>query len=276
MRGRVVPLSRPRKLIGDLMHFASGVPTVPVQRRMVLAPVAATRQLARERPSWTAIFAKAFALVASEFPELRRAYCKFPWPHLYEYPASVAGVTVERDYHGEKAVFTVRVKDPASMSLTELTARLRAGAETPVEEVKDFRRALRVCGLPRPLRRLLWWLGLNIGRQRANYFGTFGVSVYSALGAESLHPLSPLTVTLNYGVIAADGAVDVRVIYDHRVLDGATVARALVRLEGVLNTAIRDELALAACGDALRPRSEAAEADERGVGGETSSTPRAA
>src|SRR6202011_12683 len=89
---------------------------------------------------------------------------------------------------------------------------------------------------PRPVRRLVWWFGLNAwGRKRANYMGTFGVSVYGGLGAASLHPLSPLTTTLNYGVIAADGTVDVRLIYDHRVLDGATVARALEELEWVLN-----------------------------------------
>jgi hypothetical protein len=87
---------------------------------------------------------------------------------------------------------------------------------------------------------------LNLGRQRANYFGTFGVSVYSALGAESLHPLSPLTTTLNYGVFAPDGSADVRLVYDHRVTDGATVARALTRLEDVLNTALRAELLAAA------------------------------
>ncbi len=242
MRGRVVPLSRPRRLITDLMYFAAGVPTVPVQRRMALGPLVAARRAAPLRPSWTAVFTKAFALTAAEFPELRRAYCKFPWPHLYEYPASVAAVTVERDYHGEKAVFTVRIKDPASLTLAEIADRIRRGTETPVEQVKDFRRALRVSGLPRPVRRLLWWLGLNIGRQRANYFGTFGVSVYSALGAESLHPLSPLTATLNYGVIAVDGTVEVRLIYDHRVLDGATVARALARLEAVLNDELLAEL----------------------------------
>ena len=33
------------------------------------------------------------------------------------------------------------------------------------------------------------------------------MSVYSGLGAESLHPLSPLTTTLNYGVIRPDGAI---------------------------------------------------------------------
>ena len=96
--------------------------------------------------------------------------------------------------------------------------------------------------LPRPLRRTLWWLGLNIGRQRGNFFGTFGVSVYSALHAELLHPLSPLTALLNYGVISDDGHLDVRIIYDHRVMDGATVARALGRLEQILNSVILEEV----------------------------------
>jgi pyruvate/2-oxoglutarate dehydrogenase complex dihydrolipoamide acyltransferase (E2) component len=34
----------------------------------------------------------------------------------------------------------------------------------------------------------------------------------------------------------------VRIIYDHRVMDGATVARALARLEQILNTSILDEI----------------------------------
>jgi hypothetical protein len=93
-------------------------------------------------------------------------------------------------------------------------------ATAPVGEVKDFLRALRVAGLPRPLRRRLWWLGLNVCRQRADYFGTFAVTAYPALGAESLHPQSPLTATLTYGLIGADGRADVRLAYDHRVLDG--------------------------------------------------------
>jgi hypothetical protein len=66
--------------------------------------------------------------------------------------------------------------------------------------------------------------------------------VYSALNAESLHPLSPLTALLNYGVIERDGSVAVRIMYDHRVMDGATVARALGRMEQILNSVIRDEL----------------------------------
>ncbi len=242
MRGRAIPLSLSRRFICDLMHFANGVPSIPVQRRMALGPLAQKRRQTPDRPPWSAIFARAFALLADEVPGFRRAYCKFPWPHLYEYPCSVASVSVERDYRGEKAVFATRIKDPARASLAEVAAAVRAAVLDPVEKVREFRRLLWISALPRPVRRLLWWLGLNIGRQRANYFGTFGVSVYSALGAESLHPLSPLTATLNYGVIGANGAVDVRIIYDHRVLDGATVARGLARMEELLLTVLLDEL----------------------------------
>jgi pyruvate/2-oxoglutarate dehydrogenase complex dihydrolipoamide acyltransferase (E2) component len=229
-------------MVADLMHFAAGVPTVPVQRRMHLAPVVAARNAAHDRPSWTAIFTKAYAQVAAEFPELRRAFVKFPWPHLYEYPTSAANVTVEREYEGERAVLGFRIKDPASQSIAQLSRQLRHAATAPVGSIKTFRRALKVAGYPRLVRRLLWWLALNIGRQRANYAGTFAVSVYSGLGAESLHPLSPWTTLLNYGVIAPDGACDVRIIYDHRVMDGANVARSLARLEEVLCGPIVEEL----------------------------------
>ena len=243
MRGRRIPLSRARRLVIDFMHFASGVPTVPVQRRIKLQPVIDARGRPGRPPGVDGHLGRRRSPSSSaEVPELRRAYCKCPWPHLYESRRPVASVVVERDYEGEKAILIGRVKDPAALPLPELTRRLRAFGETPVDEVKDFQRALRMTRLPRPVRRALWWVGLNVGRQRARHFGTFGVCVYSALGAESLHPLSPLTTILNYGVFSPDGAVDVRVVYDHRVMDGAVVARALGRLEEVLTGPIVDEL----------------------------------
>lgn len=243
MRGRMIPLSPPRRFIGDLMHFAAGVPTVPVQRRMHLAEVVAARAaITSDRPSWPAIFVKAYARVAAEVPALRRAYVKLPWPHLYEYPASVASVAVERDYRGEPAVFFGKIGDPANKPLAAVSALVKSFASDPIESLKPFRKMLALARLPRPVRRLGLWLGLNTARTRPGQFGTFGVTVYSALGAESLHPLSPLTTTLNYGVIAADGTVDVRIVYDHRVLDGATVARALAKLEAELTGSVLAEL----------------------------------
>lgn len=242
MRGTSVPLSAPRRFLIDLMHFSAGVPTVPVQRRMQLAVVAEARLRAADRPGWPAVFIKAYARVAARVPELRRAYVRLPWPHLYEYPTSVATVAVEREYRGEKAVFFGRIDAPADAPLAAIGARLRVLSEAPVEEIKSFQKMLRLARLPRPVRRLVMWLGLNLPRSRPAQFGTFGLSAYSALGAESLHPISPLTTTLTYGVIEPDGAVNVRLVYDHRVLDGATVARALARLEDELTGAVCDEL----------------------------------
>lgn len=242
MRGRWIGLSRPRRFLVDLLRLAARVPTVPVQRRMMLAEVVAARNAAADRPGWPAVFLKAYALVAREVPALRRAYVRLPWPHLCEYPKSVASIAVEREYGGEPCVFFGRVTDPARVPLAELNSRVREYAEAPIESLRPFRNLLRLARVPWPLRRVLLWLGLNLTRTRPNQFGTFGLSVYSSLGAESLHPLSPLTTTLNYGVIAPDGTVPVRVVYDHRVLDGAAVARVLARLEEVLRGEIVAEL----------------------------------
>jgi hypothetical protein len=241
--GRKIPLSLPRRFIGDLMHFAQRVPSVPVQRRMNLAPVVAARQAAASRPSWCSIFTKAFSLVAARWPELRRAYLSFPAPHLYEHPVSVASIAIERKFQDEDAVFFGYIATPEQRSLMELDVQLQHLKEQPIDKIGSFRRVVRISSLPRPVRRLIWWAGLNTwGRKRAHYFGTFGVSVYASLGAASLHPLSPGTSTLNYGVIDAQGQVDVRLIYDHRVLDGATVARALADLEQTLCGEIVNEL----------------------------------
>lgn len=242
MRGRMIRLSVPRRMVLDLLYFARGIPTVPVQKRMSLGPLVAARAACKERPRWTAIFTKAYGLMARDFPEFRRAYVKLPWPHLYEYPHSNATVIVERDYKGEAGLFSISIKEPERQSLRDIGRQLEIGSTAPVESIKDFCRTMNFARLPALIRRPLWWICLNWGRQRGNYFGTFGVSVYSALQAESLHPLSPLTTLLNYGVMSADGGLDVRIIYDHRVMDGATVARALGRLEEILNSTLREEV----------------------------------
>jgi hypothetical protein len=240
MRGRPIPLAPMRRLVIDLVHF--GVPSIPVERRMELGQLVALRAACPDRPAWTAIFAKAFALVARDMPVLRRAYVKLPVPRLYEYPDSSVSVAVEREHGGETGLMFYRIPRPDALPLADLSRLIRSAAAQPIEQVSSFRRAIWVSRLPLPLRRALWWLGLNVGRLRGNYFGTFGVSVYSSLGVESLHPISPLTTVINYGEIAPDGPVAVRAIYDHRVMDGTTIARALLRLEETLTGVIADEL----------------------------------
>lgn len=134
------------------------------------------------------------------------------------------------------------IKCPERSSVTELEALIHATRTRPILEIKEFRRELKIAHAPGPIRWLLMWLGLNIARKRAHYFGTFQLSVYSGLGAESLNPLTPLTTLPNYRSICEDGSVNVRIHYDHRVMDGANVAWALERFEHILNNEVAGEL----------------------------------
>ena len=253
MRGRAIPLSPIRKLVVDLTLFAA--PSVPVQRVMQLAPLVEARAALKDRPVWASLFAKAFALTAVDIPDLRRAYVKFPWPHLYEYPQSTLSMVFERDWNGEMVILTTLMRSPETLPIRDLSERMKKNMDLPIESNRDFRRMFALARLPMPLRRLAWWLGLNIGRQRGNYFGTFGITVYSGLGAESLHPLSPLTATMNYGVIAKDGSVNVRIMYDHRVLDGSMVARTLGKMEEKLHGEVLAELKAMAAEEQAAPTS---------------------
>jgi pyruvate/2-oxoglutarate dehydrogenase complex dihydrolipoamide acyltransferase (E2) component len=244
--GRRLGLSGPRRVMCDLLAVAKTIPTVPVQSQINVANVAAARArvaLASDPPGWCAIFTKAYAITALRFPELRRAYLSLPRPVLYEHPHSIASIAIERQHQGENAVFWGHLRRPDQKSLRDLQALLVRYKNEPIRNFGLFRRTLLMGRLPWLLRRMAWWLALNIfGGKRAGFLGTFGVSVYSGLGAESLHPISPLTTTLTYGTIMKDGTVSVRIVYDHRVMDGATVARALAYLGGVLNREIVQEL----------------------------------
>jgi hypothetical protein len=242
MRGRTLRLSAARRIIADLMYFGAGVPGVPAQRTIELSGLRAARAAAARQPRWSSIFAKAYGVVSDEFPELRRVYLKYPWPRLYEYPTSTAMIAVERRLGDEDAVLGCTIKHVGALSLLHLSELVDRYAQVPIQEVTKYRRLLRIAALPLALRRPLWMLALNIGRQRANHFGTFAVTSVGWLGADLLHPVGPWTTLLTYGPLRADGTVEVRIIFDHRVLDGATAARALARLEEVLNGPILDEL----------------------------------
>lgn len=224
------------------MRASVGVPFVSLTRSVNLRPLLEARAQAANPPGWAAIFVKAFALVARERPILRTLYVKWPLPGFYELPRSVAMVAIARTAGGEECVLPQRVTAPDEITLGEVEALIRQAKEAPIDTVPAFRKMLRATRLPLPLRRLLWAVGLNLGRQRANYFGSFGVTSVAAYGPGELHALSPGPFVLSYGVVKADQSLDVVLRWDHRVTDAAPMAQALTRLEQVLNTEIVAEI----------------------------------
>ena len=203
-KGVRVRLSPARKMVVELLRHARKVPSLPLKRRLDVARLAAARAACPARPSWVGLFLKAYGLVAQGRPELRRAYIPFPWPHLYEHPVSECTVLVEREWDGEKGV---------------LAAKIRNCEAQPLRLIDEFLR-----------------------RVATARFGTFMVSTLGNHGVEQGHPLTPLTTYLSFGPIGPAGDVTAMIVYDHRVMDGRSVALALTELEAALNGPILAEV----------------------------------
>ncbi len=242
MRGTPKKISLPRRLIFDLMHASIGVPFVSLSRPLDIGPLLEARAGATGPVGWAAIFVKAFALIAKDEPILRTLYAKWPWPAFYELPKSVALVAIARVEDGEECVLPESVPAPDTLALAEIDASIRHAKEAPLQDVPMFRKIMKANRLPLPLRRLSWLIGLNFGRLRGNWFGTYSVTSVAAYGGGELHAVSPGPFILSYGMVQDGQSIDVMIRWDHRITDAAPIARVLSRLEQVLNTEIAAEL----------------------------------
>jgi hypothetical protein len=233
--GKYVPISYFRRLVADLMHFSAKVPCATIERHMDLAVLVAARRACTPPPTWSAIITRAYALVAARTPLLRTAYLTFPWPRLFEHAVNSAKLNVDRQVAGERVILYAQIPGPETLTLRELDAIINAHRYNPVEDIPSYRSAFRLSRVPWPFRRLLWWAALNVfGSVRCDHFGTFGVSSLGALGAGITRLTPLLTTQLHYGTFDAAGGLDMRISFDHRVLDGATIAEALADMEDVL------------------------------------------
>ena len=106
----------------------------------------------------------------------------------------------------------------------------------------------------------------------------FGISLTGAAGATATNLIGPVTTAFNCGVTQPDGMVDLRLHFDHRVLDGMLAARALEEIEDVLKHDIVAELQLMACSETppagwnrvVRSQESGARGQESGVSKEHS------
>jgi hypothetical protein len=242
-RPLVIRSTRDRGIGGDIARVSQRIPLFPVERTMSLAPVAAARNAAADRIGWAAIFLKAYALVARELPPLRTWLARRGGllPRLVTVPKSVATLAINRHESGRDRLFFIRIKHPETRPLAELQQIIHDHATRPVAEI--FKRQAELELVPGPLRRaILRWNMQSPSPKRATRLGTFSLSTLAGLGATNrMHPTLCAT-SLSYAPLEADGRCVVTLICDHRVLDGATAARALQWLEQALTSDIVAEL----------------------------------
>ena len=249
-----------RRLVGDIVRLAHRVPIFPVDRIMPLADLDAVRRAAAPRIGWSAVFMKAWAIVARDRPALRSWYVPWriltPWrrPAWATSPVSVASLAISRprdpqegaDRHDlaldPEALWWARLREPDNRPLPELQAAIHRHATAPVGEV--IARQLELVMVPGPLRRLiLRWNAHAPSMKRALRVGTFSISTLAGEGCANRRHPTFLTTSLTWTPLDDAGRMTVTVLADHRLLDGVPVARALAALEETLQGPIRAELA---------------------------------
>jgi hypothetical protein len=241
--GHFKRLSLARRIVCDFVFASRNVPLVPIERRMPLAPLVVERNRPEFKPSWVVLFLKAFARLSERYPELKQHYVAWPWPRIYESNTVQGAVAIEREIEGERGILLALCSDPAVKSIRELDAWLTLHKTAPIDTIESYQRALYFASLPWPVRRLIWGVGTRwLGQTRSNLIGTFGITVTAGFGAATLAVCCPWTTTLHYGIAESDGTLPVRLTFDHRVIDGAMVARALAELEGILLGEVLSEL----------------------------------
>jgi hypothetical protein len=257
-RGRRLRLSLQRRWIGDLMAAASATPVAGGERVLRVSAAAGVRRSMADPPGWTAVILKAYALVATRRPELRQMYLPVPWPHIYEHPCSVATVVVEREWCGEPGVFLDQIVAPETKPLMEIDRMIRGLRRNPIESVGGYRRLIRLSRLPRLLRRSIWWCGLRCsGYVHARYFGTFALNALTLPRSMLLQSATPITVALTHLPLDASDRIRLFGVFDHRVLDGMRLLRAVGEVEAAINDEIVTELRSLA--EAPQTRADAAD-----------------
>jgi len=225
-----------------MVHFCAKVPSVTIERHMDLSRLVAARKKCIPPPTWSAIFTKAYALIAARNPVLRMSYLAFPWHRFYEHYTNIATLNIDRQLADERIVLYAHIISPETRTLRDLDVIIHDHQQKPVDQIPTYRRAVRMSRIPWPFRRLVWWAALNIsGPVCSRFFGTIGFTSIGSEGAGITHVVPLLTTQLHYGMFDPASGLQMRLSFDHRVLDGVTAARRLAELEQVLLREILQE-----------------------------------
>jgi hypothetical protein len=242
-RGQKLKLSFSRRCMIEFLNVSKEISlnSVSAEKFLELTPLFHARQKCPIKMSWYAIFLKAFAMVSAKYPELRQSYFRFPKPFIYQYHRTVGMLAIEREVDQETMVMYLKIDSPEKNPLLHIDQLIKKSKDCPVDEEPSFRRFLKFNRLPFLLRRLCWWLGMNMPTKKLHYFGTFGLTGLG-LGVRSLSVKSPLPISFVFDMSQTEQKPLVRLFWDHRIFDGIVVISFFKELEKILNVDIVSEL----------------------------------
>ncbi len=242
-QGKRVKLSNGRRLVDDIVRIANRTPLASFTRDLDLSVLNSLRRGVRPKISWNVIMMKAYGIVCSQRPELRRAYVRVPWPHFYESDKTVCMLTMSREYQGEERLFFARFDQPGEQSLRQLQSNYNYLRKKPVNEISQFRTQIRFARAPWMIRSITWWSLCNLWlSQRAKHLGTFGMSFSGHRNAYGTQVLGPNTTTIGIDPLPRSSISRLLFTFDHRVIDGAPAAEVIDSIRRALIQSITHEM----------------------------------
>ncbi len=238
-RRRRIPAAR--RFTHDALSLVPRNVYFSVERVMPLAEVAAARDAAGPRISWSVVWLKAYAAVCAKLPLLRTVYLRWPWPHFMESDEIVGSLIVNRQDGEHQRLCYAQYYAPHEQTLAVLQEKLYHFQNDPIEKI--YYKQILYTKIPNPLRLFLLWWQLNFsGRKRVTRYGTFTQSTLAGQGANNGDHQTLLTTSLCFAPLDRAGDCIGTLICDHRVIHGADAAEALRLLEEELRGPILEEL----------------------------------
>lgn len=203
---KVLPLKGVRKLIAERMRVSlAGTAQVTLHRWTDVVPAAQDRVLRPTLPSWTAYFAKAFALALKEMPLFNS---HLVGEEIFLFEEVHLGIAVQT----QDGLVVPVLRHASEGSLADLDGRIR--------ELAD-----------RARRRLLTLTDLADTTASLSNLGMYGIDFFTPI----LNP--PQTCILGVGRVRENGGrqeVGLSLTFDHQVVDGALAAQFLDKVAGYL------------------------------------------
>ena len=230
-----------RGCVADIAMLAKNIPLFPVDRWCNLTELTQARTASHHRIGWAAIFLKAYGKVVEQTPELRSWFLPGLWPRIATTNQIVATLAINRIENDTEQLCWARLHQPETLPLVDIQRFIDECCSAPSNELFKRQRELEM--LPGFLRRaVLRWNLRSASRKRSTRIGTFSLSTLAGYGASNhFHP-TLCTTSISYRPVEADGRCLVTMIADHRVIDGAVVARSLATLEKFLQQDLVHEL----------------------------------
>ena len=215
-----------------------------------LSAVVADREIRKQKgspsPSFVAYSLWAYGHSLAEFPELNSYLRLYPTTRLAVYDDVDIALTIERKWNDRRIVLLALLKESQAKSLDEIHEFLCNRRDAPVESLEEFANYKRLLKVPAFCRWHLFQIFCKpfpgimqqlVGTTAFTSIGKFGTSLTT--------PISPRSSTLSVGkvetrprvcgnAIKAAPSVWITLTYDHRITDGADVARLGSMIRGRL------------------------------------------